>query len=387
MAAHPHPFASSDVDGLGAARQCVPTALDTNGVFSGSYDAEDVTFLLKRVTLAPTDVAAKERAIQSGVHYSEMIAPERLPDPAYLRLYDEALARNGARLAADVASLAAHLAARADGREVVIASLARAGTPIGVLLRRALAAAGVPVAHYSISIIRDRGIDAAALAHIAARHDPADVVFVDGWTGKGAIAGELHRSLADRPYGFAPVLAVVADPAGVADIAATDDDYLIASGLLNGIVSGLVSRSILSAETVGPGDFHACVTYPGHAAHDRSRAFVDALTPLMLAAAPRPIGDHAARRPALAAGREALVEAMLAAAGTADRNRVKPGIAEATRALLRRVPDRVLVRDPGDPDVAHLLHLAAASGLAVETLPPDCRYRAVAIIASLGKDA
>jgi hypothetical protein len=50
--------------------------------------------------------------------------------------------------------------------------------------------------HYSISIIRDRGLDPAALAHIAARHEPADVVFVDGWTGKGAIAGELHRSLA-----------------------------------------------------------------------------------------------------------------------------------------------------------------------------------------------
>ncbi|HEX8554584.1 MAG TPA: cysteine protease StiP domain-containing protein, partial [Sphingomonas sp.] len=158
--------------------------------FSGSYAADDVTFLLKRVALDPTDVPTKERAIQSGArHYSEMIAPESVPDEAYLSLYDAALARNGPRLAQDIASLAAHLADRAQGKEVVIASLARAGTPIGVLLRRWLTANGVDATHYSISIIRDRGIDPQALAHIARRHDPANLVFVDGWTGKGAIAG------------------------------------------------------------------------------------------------------------------------------------------------------------------------------------------------------
>lgn len=355
--------------------------------FSGSYAPEDVTFLLKPVSLAVTAVAAKEAAIQSGErHYSEMIAPETVPGPDYLARYHAALARNGDRLAQDIASLAAHLARRRPGREIVIASLARAGTPVGVLLTRTLRAWGHAATHYSISIIRDRGIDRQALAHIAARHDPADTVFVDGWTGKGAIAGELRRSLADRPFGFAPVLAVVADPAGQADIAASDDDYLIASGLLNGIVSGLVSRSILSAETVGPGDFHACVCYPEHAAADLSRAFVDTLAPKAIAATPRSIDGHAANRPALRESCEAMVEHMLALAGTRDRNRIKPGIAEATRALLRRLPDRLLVRDRADPDVAHLLHLAEAGDVPIDTLPPASRYRAVAIIRSLGHD-
>lgn len=355
--------------------------------FSGSYAPEDVAFLLKPVSLAATSVAAKEAAIQSGQrHYSEMIAPEQIPGPDYLALYHAALARNGDRLAQDIASLAAHLAERRPGREIVIASLARAGTPIGVLLVRTLRAWGHDATHYSISIIRDRGIDVQALAHIAARHDPADTVFVDGWTGKGAIAGELRRSLADRPFGFAALLAVVADPAGQADIAASDDDYLIASGLLNGIVSGLVSRSILSAKTVGPGDFHACVTYPEHAAADLSRSFVDTLAPKAIAAKPRPIDGHATNRPALRECCEAMVEHMLALADTRDRNRIKPGIAEATRALLRRLPDRLLVRDRTDPDVAHLLHLAKAGNVAVDPLPAASRYRAVAIIRSLGHD-
>lgn len=355
--------------------------------FSGSYANDDVTFLLKPVTLEATDVATKEQLIQSGRrHYSEMIAPEAVPDDAYLALYDAALARNRDRLAQDVSSLAAHLANRRPGREVVIASLARAGTPIGVLLTRTLRAAGHLAAHYSISIIRDRGIDLNALSHIAARHDPDDVVFVDGWTGKGAIARELRSNLLHRPYGFSPVLAVIADPAGQADIAATDDDYLIASGLLNGIVSGLVSRSILRPDLVGADDFHACVTYPQHAYADRSRDFVDAIAPLAIAETPRPIVGHAANIPSLRLAGEQMLTELLALAGTRDPNRIKPGIAEATRALLRRVPERLLLRDLLDPDVQHLRHLADVAGIEIEQLASESRYRAVAIIRTLGSE-
>lgn len=52
--------------------------------------------------------------------------------------------------------------------------------------------------HYALSIVRGRGIDTAALAWIA-EHPSADVQFVDGWTGKGAIA----RELADAVEGAA----------------------------------------------------------------------------------------------------------------------------------------------------------------------------------------
>ena len=362
-------------------------ALSPASSFSGSYDPEDVTFLLTPIDMSPTPVADKEAAIQSGrAHYSEMIAPESIPSARYLELYHAALARNGDRLADDIASLAAHLASRRPGREVVILSLARAGTPIGVLLTRTLRTCGHSAHHYSISIIRDRGIDDVALAHVAQRHDPADAVFVDGWTGKGAIANELRRSLADHPGGFAPDLAVVADPAGQADIAASTDDYLIASGLLNGIVSGLVSRSVLNARFVGDGDFHGCVTYPQHAHADLSRAFVDALAPRAAAARPRKIGDHAVQRAALRADCAAMMSRICAESGTGDVNRIKPGIAEATRALLRRVPERVLVRDPHDDDVAHIMQLADEARIRVDRLDPASRYRAVTVIRTLGNE-
>jgi hypothetical protein len=343
--------------------------------FSGSYDPDDVVFLMRPVALAPTGIAAKERLIQSGArHYSEMVPPENVPGEAYLALYRDALARNGARLARDIKDLAGALAQRRP--QIVIASLARAGTPIGALLRRALRRLGVAAHHYSLSIIRDRGIDREALRHIAARHDPRDVVFVDGWTGKGAIAGELRASLS----GSSPFLAVVADPAGQADLAATSEDYLIPSGILGAIVSGLVSRSILNDALVGPGDFHACVHHRHLAPHDLSRAFVDAIDTLAKAEQPRPLGRTDAERDEAAKACEALMARLMRDHGVADRNRIKPGIAEATRAVLRRLPERLLVRDRDDPDVRHLLLLAGERGLAVGPLPTDSRYRAVTII-------
>ncbi|MFM7377743.1 MAG: cysteine protease StiP family protein [Erythrobacter sp.] len=351
--------------------------------FHGSYAPEDVTFLLKPAAVALTDVAEKEALIQSGArHYSEMLSEERLPDARYLALYEAALARNAGRLKADVAALAVAITARTEtAHSCTIISLARAGTPIGVLLRRALAARGVDVAHYSVSIIRGRGIDRVALAHIAAARGTADAVFVDGWTGKGAITQELEASLADGSTGFAPFLAVVADPAGCASLAATAEDYLIPSGILGAIASGLVSRSVLSESLVGEGEFHACRYLTEHAPHDQTRAFIAAIE-----AAAAKAGNPGWSPPAAAASRAAstaLVDSLMTEFGVTNINRIKPGIAEATRAVLRRLPEAVFVRDRQDAEVAHLLHLAAQSHIPVQERELG-NYRAVTLIAKAG---
>ena len=67
-----------------AVRQARSLTPSRSLMFSGSYDPDDVTFLLKPVRLEPTAVAEKERLIQSGRrHYSEMISRE---GPALARL-------------------------------------------------------------------------------------------------------------------------------------------------------------------------------------------------------------------------------------------------------------------------------------------------------------
>lgn len=62
-------------------------------------------------------------------------------------------------------------------------------------------------------------------------------------------------------------------------------------------------------------------------------------------------------------------------------NRIKPGIAEATRAVLRRVPDHVLVRHIDDPDVSLLVYLAKQKKIAIKEVGNELgQYRAITII-------
>ncbi len=351
--------------------------------FSGSYRPEDVRFLLKPLEIAFVDLSEKERLIQTGQrHYSELLSPESLPSAHYLGLFEQALALNLGRMAQGVLDLAAMIAARRSG-SIVLVSLARAGTPIGVALRHVLEGdLRRPTVHYAISIIRDRGIDRNALRYILARHPPADLVFVDGWTGKGVIARELKQALA----GFAEATGIylddqlytLSDLAGVG-VAPTDEDYLIPSSILNATISGLISRSILN-EQIGPNDFHGCVYYAHFAPDDRSVWFIELLLKearALLGQGYRPNAQPIDPQGAQARSRR-LLEAM-ARRGIRDANRIKPGIGEATRVLLRRLPERVIISDPADPALAHLLALADEKGVPL-TVDPDLPYRAVSLI-------
>ncbi|MFT4127528.1 MAG: tellurite-like stress resistance cysteine protease StiP, partial [Gordonia sp. (in: high G+C Gram-positive bacteria)] len=224
----------------------------------GSYRADEVTWLLKDLSHVALegDLAERERRIQSGAaHYAESLPIEYQPGPAYQELFRTSLAASARRLAEAVAAVAELVVAERD-RTPTLVSLARAGTPVGILMRRWIAFAhGVDVPHYTMSIVRDRGIDTVALDHVTAAHRPSSIVFVDGWTGKGAIQKELTAALAD----YASVtgtslnseLAVLADPGRCTRTFGTRDDFLISSACLNSTVSGLVSRTVLNADHIG----------------------------------------------------------------------------------------------------------------------------------------
>lgn len=359
--------------------------------FCGSYRQDDVAFLLKRLPQQPfVDVAHKERLIQSGArHYSEMLSPEALPSTRYLQLFSDAFAANRQQMARDCLALAALIAERRpDCGTIVLVSLVRAGTPVGVILKHLLQRVfGRQAVHYSVSIIRDRGIDQVALQHILAQgHAPESIVFIDGWTGKGVISRVLEQAITDfnLRHGVAidSGLYVLSDLAGTAACAASADDYLIPSSILNATVSGLVSRSVLNA-SIGPTDFHGCVYYDAFAAHDQSRTFADGLIADGVQQAAR---DGIASvtpidRAQVAAVSAAFLAATMVQYGIADANLIKPGIGEATRVLLRRVPRLLIVRNPEAPDVAHLTLLAAEKSvpLMVDAALP---YQAVSLIGS-----
>jgi hypothetical protein len=362
-------------------------AIMADNIGSGSYLASDVTFVLQAVNVPLLSIAEKERQIQSGTHYGQLLSAEAAPNAAYLKLFHQTLHTNGPRMAADVWHLAAHLNEQAQqGQALLLVSLARGGTPVGVLLKRLLTRWGRTVDHYSLSIIRDHGLDLLALRQVVEAHPGARLFFIDGWTGKGVIGRELARSVALLNRQLAPALALdpalytLSDPGGFATFG-NEHDYLLPHAMLNATVSGLISRSVLTEQ-----GFHGTMLLENLAAHDHSRFFVDAMTALLPTKTPTATLP-AAQQPK--ASRQHQVEQLLGELqqrfGARPLNHIKPGIGEASRVLLRRNPHLLLLRDPASADVAHLLQIASERAVRIET-HSAMPFQAVALIESHERD-
>lgn len=345
----------------------------------GTYRSCDVTILLKDITglVEPMDTSEREAKIQSGTHYSEMLPVEYEPTPAYLAAYQDALDRYAGMTADAVASVAEQIWLD-KGPNVVLVSLARAGTPIGILLKWYFAFRyGAEVEHDTISIIRGRGIDQAAMAYILERHRPEQIQFVDGWTGKGAIQRELKQAV-ERWPGVDGGLAVLSDPGCLAGKCGTHDDFLIASSCLNATVSGLLSRTFYRPDIIAPGEFHGAAFYSQWIEQDRTYSFLNT------------VADHFAQAHRLrdearsfSQSAEDEVSQICARFGVRDRNLVKPGIGEATRVLLRRMPWMVLVRSLHDGEhLGHLYQLAEEKQVRMVEYPLE-HYRACGLIQAL----
>lgn len=349
-----------------------------------SYAADDVGWLLQDLsdTALEAPVEEREEAIQSGgAHYAESLPVEYQPSPQYQDLFKAALDTSAARVARAVGTVTETVLAERSPRPVLV-SLARAGTPVGVLMRRwARFRYGLDLPHYAVSIVRGRGIDANALRWLAAHHDPADVVFVDGWTGKGAITRELAAALADFD-GFDPEIAVLADPGGCVRTYGTREDFLVPSACLNSTVSGLISRTVLRADLVGPDDYHGAKFYRELAGTDVSGHFVDTVAGRFAEVVDTVDADV---KELLAADRAptwegwAAVERISEEYGIHDVNLVKPGVGETTRVLLRRVPWKILAHRGAGADLDHVRLLAEQRGVPVEEVD-DLPYSCVGLI-------
>ena len=356
-------------------------------MLSSSYRADEVSFLLTDLSGHALELGLqeRERAIQRGRNYAEMLPIEYAPSAEYLALFDALLEQFAGQVARHV-GVVTEMALAAKGGRPVLVSLARAGTPVGILMRRwAWFSRKVELPHYSISIVRGRGIDTVALDHIVARHDPRDVLFVDGWTGKGAITAELTAALAGYAAAGGPRLsgdlAVIADPGHCATLFGTREDLLVPSACLNSTVCGLVSRTVLN-ELIEPGMFHGAKVYSELAAADRSAQFLDAVSgqfPLVAGAVAESWpAAYAADRSVTFAGRQ-VVSRIQAEFGLPSEHLVKPGAGEATRVLLRRLPWMVLVRPDRRDMLEHLLLLAKERGVEVMDYP-DMPYSCVGLV-------
>lgn len=352
-----------------------------------SYKEKDVILLLKDITgmVDPQPAQERERLIQSGRHYCEMLPLEYVPTEKYMQVYREALEKYAGPVACAVGRLSEKIIEK-RGTSAVLVSLARAGIPVGILLKHFIEKYyHLQIPHYAISIIRGRGIDHQAMKYLLQRYRPEQLLFVDGWIGKGAILGELEKEMQQYP-GVSPELAVVADPAGVTELCGTHEDILIPSSCLNCTVSGLISRTFLREDIIGKDDFNGAVYYGELSDADLSYDFIHAIE------AHFEEGERGSRR--LDGYTEADAGCVCLSAkeqedrttkgfgvdevkeiaeyfGISDINLVKPGIGETTRVLLRRVPWRILIDDAyrEDDELAHIRRLAAEKQVPVMYYP------------------
>lgn len=341
-----------------------------------SLKRSDCRLLLKDVTgkIKPMPPAEREPLIQKGVHYCELLPAEHKPSDAYLRQYGAGLTTWGAQTAKAVQAVAEKILSE-KGKNVVIVSLARAGTPVGVLIKRYLKRFhGIDCAHYSISIIRGRGIDRNAMRYILARHSPSDIQFVDGWTGKGAITRQLNEALGEFPE-VDRRLAVLADPAGVCEIYGTRKDIFIPCSCLNSVVSGLFSRTVLRSGLIADGDFHGAACFGELSEFDKTYEFIEAIereTDKL-----KPFENFECALPDNGGLKE--TRRIAREFDVSDLNLIKPSIGETTRVLLRRVPRLILVKSLDSVLTKHLLQLAKEKSVPVREYPLN-HYEAVGII-------
>ena len=199
------------------------------------------------------------------------------------------------------------------------------------------------------------------------------MLFVDGWIGKGAILRELQKELVQYE-GVSSDIAVIADPANVTELCGTHEDILIPSSCLNCTVSGLISRTFLRDDIIGRDDFHGAVYYGELKDKDLSYRFIEAIE--------KQFQKNNEESAQIVAGQGLdEVKALADEYQVDDINLIKPGIGEATRVLLRRVPWKLLIdeRFKDDKELAHLIRLAQEKDVPIEYHQMQ-HYRACGII-------
>lgn len=339
-----------------------------------SFSNADCIYLLKDLTgiIKFTSFAEKEKNITKGISYCEMITEEEPVSDEVIHIFGNMLNNKADELARYTGIVAKQIFAR--GREnAIIVSLARAGSPIGALIKRYIRFKyHVNIPHYSISIIRGRGIDTNALNYIMNKHPQGIITFVDGWTGKGSITFELKKAIAEyntsTGNNISSDLAVLADPARLSAIAGTRNDICIPNACLNSTISGLVSRTILNRDFIGENDFHGAIKYEHLSEQD--------VTNLFLTSVENHFVDDCGNCESIGTSCvKVLTEKLRNVFPVADINKVKLSIGESSRALLRRIPYLVLVKNMENPDLSFVLHLAKKKGVEVciyNTMDYEC---------------
>lgn len=350
-------------------------------MIKGSYK-DDCEFLLKDLTdvIKEISVEQKEELIKKGINYSEMISVEEKPSLKIKKIFLKMINEHGREIAKYIAILAEKIY-KEKSENLVIVSLARAGTPYGILIKKYLwFKYKVDVKHYSISIIRGKGIDYNALKYILGENKNANIQFVDGWTGKGSIIKELNRSIEifNKKYSskIDDGLAVIADPAKLCKVYGTREDIAVPNSVLNSTVSGLISRTILNDKYIEQNEFHGAINIQYLQDEDYSQFYVDRIREFF--SENLNIDEMSFEDIELEYANKLVIK-IKEQFNINSINSIKLSIGEASRVLLRRKAKILLLKNKSDKEVEQLVLLAYEKNVEIKGYS-DMDYKAIAII-------
>lgn len=368
-------------------------------LINSTFQLDECIFLLENLTgkIKETSFWEKEKLLSNGVNYAEMITKEMPITDEINAIFKSETQKYATRIAGLVGNISKKMYSCGKDRTVIV-SLARAGSPIGVLIKRYLALHGIEVPHYSISIVRGKGIDENALDYIRERHPDGIMMFVDAWTGKGSITNELIKSInkynLKRKTNIGTDLTVLADPACISTMAGTREDICIPNACLNSTVSGLVSRTICNEKFIADGGFHGAVYFDYLAEQDMTNFFLDTISKSFIKDDSiydsYCIKDTVTDRLGMEGGRtiSSIAENVLKHIAKdypgIPLQKVKLSIGESSRALIRRRPYALLVR----PDAKHgndeglwfVMHLATQKKIDIVPYNHMGPYKCIALL-------
>lgn len=343
-----------------------------------SYLKEDCIFLLQDLSdkIKNISIEEKENYINQGGNYSEVISKEDDIEPDIYHIFQKLTKQHAYEIAGYIGGICDHLYKKYQ-ENMIFVSLARAGSPVGVLMKRYMEwKYEVKIPHYSISIIRDKGIDETALDYITKRYPKNHLCFIDGWTGRGSITMELRKAIKkyneDRNTNLSDELIVLMDPAKLSHISGTQKDICLPNACLNSTVSGLISRTICPKD-LKQGEFHGAKYLKEFQEEDMSEWFLFQIVSKFHMENPEietKTDDSYVQN---------VYQALEKDFAPIDHKKVKLSIGEVSRGLIRRVPKVLLVKDKKNPDLEFVLYMAKKKN--VEVREYDTKdYECIAIL-------
>ena len=153
---------------------------------------------------------------------------------------------------------------------------------------------------------------------------------------------------------------MLADPAKKSMLSGTKKDICIPNACLNSTVSGLVSRTIENKKYIGEHDFHGAKVFSYLSQSDFSNYFLDEVEKEFTK-------EH--KNITLGTDKEYVSKVLKHIQTTyhvEDITKIKLSIGESSRALLRRKPKVILVKNKNNLDLRFILEMAKEKNVEVK---------------------